>query len=70
MLMVSYDDTVQPPVYMTTWQYLCLQTCQLFKVTSLEILAKNHKKPGDSVKNLENLASHFFRRDKFKEHFK
>ena len=44
-----------------------LQTCQPREVSNLDILAKNIKKPGDSIKNLGNLAGHFFNSNKFKE---
>ena len=40
------------------------------KSQNWRFLAKNLKEPGDPVTNLEILASHFFDRDKFKEHLK
>ena len=43
------------------------QTCQPFKVTKLEILAKSLKKPRDAVKRLDILVGHFFHCDKHKE---
>ena len=33
------------------------------------ILSKNYKKPGDSVKNLANLAGYHYHSDKLKEPF-
>lgn len=45
-------------------------TCKPYKMTNLQNLAKNPKRSGDSVKKLEILAGHFFRSDKFREHFK
>ena len=43
---------------------IALQACQHCKVLNVEILAKDLKKPEDSVKNLEVIVGYFFRSDK------
>ena len=42
----------------------------ILELPTLQVLAKSLKKPGDSVRNLENLVGYFFLSHKFKEHFK